>query len=48
MLKYKVILTTFYIFFGALNYAQVIDNTASFKNNNSDKYVRLHVKQILD
>ena len=41
MLKYKIILTTCCILLCILSNAQVIDNTASFKNNNSDKYVRL-------
>ena len=41
MLKFKIILISCCLFIGLFSFAQVIDNTASFKNNNSDKYVRL-------
>ena len=42
MLKYKIVFNIVCLFMGILVNAQVIDNTASFKNNNSDKYFRLH------
>ena len=39
---FKIILSALCLFLGSLVSAQVIDNLASFKNNNSDKYFRLH------
>ena len=42
MTNYKIILSLLGLCLCTFNYAQVIDNTASFKNNESDKYFRFH------
>ena len=42
MTNYKIIISLLALCFYTMSQAQVIDNTATFKNNESDKYFRFH------